>query len=298
MRLSRIGEFGLINSFRNKIKLDASVIRGSGDDCAVIRFRRGRHMLFTCDMIVEGVDFTRRSDPYLIGRKALAVNLSDIAACAGVPRYCLVSLGLPARASVAKAEKIFQGINRLAKAYGVNVVGGDISRAPAVTIDISLIGFVEAGKLVLRSGARPGDIIFVSGPLGGSILGKHFHFTPRVKEARELAKNFRVHAMIDISDGLAQDLGHILRASGCAAALYESLIPLSKNARGLEDALYSGEDFELLFTISLKDARRLLRQRPGVFQPIGEIREKGFGLKLVDKRGRQRSVPLSGFRHF
>jgi thiamine-monophosphate kinase len=297
MLINKLGEFGLIKSFRRRIRLDASVLKGSGDDCAVIRYRRDKHLLFTCDMIVEGVDFTRKSDPCLVGRKALAVNLSDIAACAGVPRYCLVSLGLPPKADAAKAERIFQGINRLAKAYRVNVAGGDISRAPAITIDISLIGFVEPARLVLRSGARPGDIIFVSGPLGGSIRGRHFTFTPRVKEAQALAKNFRLRAMIDISDGLAQDLGHILQASGCGALLYERLIPLSKDARGLEDALYSGEDFELLFALSPREARRLLR-RNSVFKPIGEIREKGFGLKLVDKRGRQRSVPLSGFRHF
>jgi thiamine-monophosphate kinase len=162
-----------------------------------------------------------------------------------------------------------------------------------------MTGFVEKKYLVLRSGARPGDMIFVSGRLGGTILGKHLRFVPRVAEARYLAKNFHPRAMIDISDGLVQDLGHIIRASGTGAALFEKLIPVSAQARSLDDALSGGEDFELLFTVSAEDGRALLKERPARFFLVGEITGRQFGFKLIDKNGREKALAVSsGYRHF
>lgn len=296
--LSEVGEFGLIEKIKRAIRTDSSVIKGIGDDCAVLKFNQKEYLLATSDMIVEGVDFTLGDDPYLVGRKALAVSLSDIASCAGLPRYALLSLGAPRRTSLARIDKIFQGLKHLARAYKVNIIGGDISKASQIVLDVTVLGLVEKGCLVLRSSALPGDIIFVSGSLGGSISGRHLMFSPRIKEARFLVKNFKVNAMIDISDGLGQDLGHILTESSAGAVIYESLIPLSKEAAGMKDALYGGEDFELLFTMPAQEAKRLLADRHYNFKPIGEITEKGYGLRLIDKKGKERIIAPKGFRHF
>ena len=243
MLLSKLGEFGLIKRFRKQIKTDSTVVVGSGDDCAVLAFDKTRYQLFTCDMIVEGVDFSAKDKPELVGRKALAVSISDIAACGGIPRHAVVSLGFPKQTKVAYIDKVTKGIFDLAKSYKINIVGGDISRAQGFTIDISMLGLVEKKRLVLRRNAKSQDLILVSGPLGGSIRGKHLTFTPRVKEARFLTGNFKVNSMIDISDGLLQDLSHILEDSACGAIIYESLIPLSRDSKDINDALTSGEDF-------------------------------------------------------
>ncbi|MDD2703278.1 MAG: thiamine-phosphate kinase [Candidatus Omnitrophica bacterium] len=296
--MNKLGEFGLIDRIRKTIKTDASVLKGIGDDCAVIRYDRRTCMLLTQDMLVEGVDFTRRDDPRLVGRKALAVSISDIAACAGLPRYALVSMGIPRAAAAAYIDEVYRGMRALAREYGINIVGGDISRAPVLTIDVSLTGFVEKKRLVLRGGARPGDMIFVSGRLGGTRQGKHLRFTPRVAEARFLAEQYRLHAMIDISDGLAQDLGHIARASNTGAVLFEKLIPFSAQARGLDDALSGGEDFELLFTVSARDGRMIIKRSPSRFFPVGTITEKRYGLKIIDGNGGERVLRISGYRHF
>ncbi|MBM3250030.1 MAG: thiamine-phosphate kinase [Candidatus Omnitrophica bacterium] len=297
MLISKLGEFGLIERLKKKIRVDSSVMKGIGDDCAVLEFDRKNYLLATCDMLIEGVDFTHRTDPYLIGRKALAVSLSDIAACAGRARYCLVSLGLAANTPVSYVDRLTRGILDLAKRFRVNVVGGDLSRAEQLTLDVSVLGLVEKNNLTLRRGAKKGDIIFVTGELGGSIRGKHLKFTPRLKEARFLVEHFKPQAMIDISDGLAQDLGHILKEGNSGAFIYEALIPLSGDARNLKDALYGGEDFELLFTLPLKSAKRLLRTDHR-FKPIGEITDKKHGLTLVNKAGRLSRIPMKGFRHF
>ncbi|MBU4346371.1 MAG: thiamine-phosphate kinase [Candidatus Omnitrophica bacterium] len=298
MRVDRIGEFGLIERLKKSIKTDSSVIKGSGDDCAVIKFNQDQYLLFTCDTIVEGVDFRRQDMPYLVGRKALAASISDIAACGGIPRYALLSLAIPKNISVHTIDKISQGIFNLAKRYNINIVGGDISRAKQLMIDISMLGAVEKKYLALRSGAKKGDIIFVTGKLGGSILRKHLEFTPRLKEARFLVKNFRVHSMIDISDSLTQDLGQILKASKVGAIIYEGLIPLSKDALSLADALYTGEDFELLFTLGHNEAKRLYAKRPKAFRPIGEIMDRRYNLILVDKKGKGKIIKPRGFQHF
>lgn len=288
----------MIDRIKQQVKTDASVVKGIGDDCAVLKFTKSKYLLFTCDMLVEGVDFLRQDNPVLVGRKALAVSISDIAACCGVPRYALVALGLRRNSSVELVDKILKGMRDLAKAFKINLVGGDLSRAQKLVINISLLGEVEKKYLVLRSGAKKGDIIFVSGALGGSLSGKHLTFMPRLKQARFLAKNFKPSAMIDISDGLIQDLSHILKESKAGAAIYEELIPLSKQARNLSAALSDGEDFELLFTLSPSEARKLMRQKREKFIPIGEITGKKSGLRLIDKYNRERLLKLSGFRHF
>ena len=289
----------MIERFRKSIKIDPKlVIKGSGDDCAVLSFEKDKYQLFTCDMLVEGVDFRKNENPYLVGRKSLAVSISDIAACGGLPLHCLVSLGMPKETSVEFLDRLFKGMADIAGKFKINIVGGDLSRARQLTIDVSMLGVVEKKRLVLRSGAKNGDIIFVTGKLGGSIKGKHLKFIPRVKEARLLVKNFKVNAMIDISDGLSQDLAHVLKASNCGAVLYESLIPISREAKGLSDALHSGEDFELLFTVAHGQAKKLFKKNYLHCWPIGEITEKKYGLALIDKKGREKTIRPEGFRHF
>jgi len=298
MLINKIGEFGLIEMFKKRIKTDSSVVKGSGDDCAVLKLDKNNYQLFTCDMLVEGVDFTLKDNPYLVGRKAIAVSISDIAACSGEPQHCVISLGLAKNTQLRFVDKLFQGMLDISKKYKVNIVGGDLSQSSKVVINVSMLGVVEKKRLTLRNAAKPGDIIFVTGSLGSSILGKHLKFIPRIKEARFLSRNFKVNAMIDLSDGLAQDLGHILEESKVGAVIYEDLIPLSKQAAGLSDALNSGEEFELLFTLPRKQAKRLLKLRKPDFHPIGEIMEKKYGFKLINKHNRAVDIRPKGFRHF
>ena len=299
MLVRKIGEFGLINRIKKLIRTDHSVIVGLGDDCAVLKYDKYNYQLLTCDMLVEGIDFTRKDKPFLVGRKALAISISDIASCGGLPRYALVSLGIPKSTSVDLVDKLYGGMISLAKLYKINIVGGDLSSAKSLTINVSLLGEVEKKNLLLRNGAKPGDFIFVTGELGGSILGKHLEFTPRLKEARFLVKNFKINSMIDISDGLAQDLGHILKESNVGALICEKLLPLSNQARDLADALYTGEDFELLFTMSRKEAGRLMHMKRRInCRLIGEIVDRNEGLRLVDKKGRIKLLKSRGFRHF
>lgn len=296
-KLGKIGEFGLIKRFKKAIKTDSSVIVGSGDDCAVMKFDKRHYQLFTCDMLVEGVDFISGADPYLVGRKAAAVSLSDIAACAGTPKSCVVSLGFPKKTKLNYLDRVFAGFRDICRKYKVNIVGGDLSRADRLVIDVSMLGLVPKERLVLRSGAKPGDIIFVTGPLGGSIAGKHLTFTPRLKEAQFLSKNFDINAMIDISDGLIADLGHILEQSVKGANIYEELIPLSTQAKDIDDALYGGEDFELIFTIPRKQAKELIAKFAG-FYPIGEIVSGKTAVMFINRKGKERRISRKGFTHF
>ncbi len=295
MRLKDIGEFGLIKRFQNKIKTDASVVKGSGDDCAVLKLDKNNYQLFTCDMIIEGTDFKNTDDLALVGRKALAVSISDIAACGGVPKHALVSLGVRPDMPVDQADRLAKGLFVLAGKYKINIVGGDISRSTKLLIDVSMLGVVEKKNLCLRSGAKPGDIIMVTGSLGGSIKGKHLKFSPRLKEARFLVNNFKINSMIDISDGLLQDLGHILEQSSAGAVIYEKLIPLSKEAHGVADALCSGEEFELLFTASRDQASKIIKSPKYRFRVIGEIMPRAFGLRLINHKNRYSRLKFQGY---
>ncbi len=298
MRVEQTGEFGIIDRIKRSVITDGAVIKGIGDDCAVIDAGGAGYTLLTCDMIVEGIDFRPKEKLNLVGRKALGISLSDIAACGGIPRYALVSLGLPARFSVKGVDEIYRGMGKLAKEFGVNIVGGDLSKTPRLTIDLSLYGNVEREKLVLREGARENDVIFVTGSFGGSIRRKHLAFTPRVREARYLVDNFKPHAMIDCSDGLAADLGHILDASTAGCVLFEHLIPRSKDSTGIRDALYSGEDFELIFTLGQEESDQLIKDLKYDFYPIGTVTSPRLGRRIIDENGKVRKLEIKGYRHF
>ena len=213
-KISGINELEIIESLKRKVKNRNSVIKGIGDDAAVIKYQKGKYMLFTTDMIVEGVHFRVGSaNYYQIGRKGLAVNISDIAAMGGLPKYALISLGLPRTLSRKAVDEIISGIVSLAKEYNIDIVGGDTVRSKAVTINIALVGEVKKKHLVLRNTAKEQDLIFVTGSLGNTRTYKQFNFIPRVQEAQGLIAKFKPTAMIDISDGLALDLKRIADSS-------------------------------------------------------------------------------------
>jgi thiamine-monophosphate kinase len=296
--LEEVGEFGLIERIADKIATDKSVICGIGDDAAVISYTRNKYLLFTTDMLIEGVHFTKKEATYTqMGRKALAVNISDIAAMGGIPKYAVISAGLPKTLSLRSVDEIMRGINTLAKEYGINIVGGDIARAHKIVLCVSLIGEVEKRNLTLRSGAKPGDLIFVTGNLGGSRRLRQFNFIPRVKEAQKIIKKFKPTAMIDLSDGLASDLQRISQASKVGAVIFEQSIPVCRGA-SLKSALYEGEDFELLFTMSLDSARKLYRKGDFPITCIGKIVKRKRGLTVIDKRAKASALKQRGFRHF
>ncbi len=296
--LQKIGEFGLIERMAKKIKTDKSVICGVGDDAAVISYTKDKYLLFTTDMLVEGVHFRRNEASFSqIGRKALAVNISDIAAMGGVPKYAVVSAGFPKELCLRAVDDIMHGINTLAKEFGINIVGGDTVQANKIVLCVSLIGEVKKHNLTLRSGAGVGNLIFVTGSLGGARRLKQFNFIPRVKEAQDIIKKFRPTALIDISDGLASDLQRIAEQSKVGAIIFKQLIPISQGA-SLESALYEGEDFELLFTMSLDSARKFYKKEKLPIACIGKIVEKKRGLTIIDKKARVSPLKQKGFKHF
>ena len=309
-----MNEFELIARLTKSLPSGPNVVVGAGDDCAVLDFGLpDKSFLFKTDAVVEGVHFEKGALPEKIGRKALARCLSDIAAMAGTPAVAVVTLGLPDQFEPEAVKKIYNGLSDLAKKYKVAIVGGETTANPErIFISIALLGTVARGKHLLRSTAKAGDAIFVTGELGGSLAGKHLDFEPRLAEARWLAEHFCIHAMIDLSDGLAGDLRHILKASGVGAELLKSAIPVSRAAKEvarkspltktpLAAALMDGEDFELLFTVAAGDAVALLDAWKNQFPKlklscIGKI-VAGEGLSIRDKSG-SHELDAHGYVHF
>jgi len=309
-----VNEFELIRRLTASLPTNDTVITGPGDDCAVLDLGLpGRLVLFKTDAVVEGIHFTREAAPEKIGHKALARCLSDVAAMAGEPTAALVTLALPPQFDPAFVSTIYDGMNVLARRHSVAIVGGETTTNPErILISIALLGVVAKDKCIRRSGARAGDAIFVSGELGGSLAGRHLEFEPRLAEARWLAGHFDVHSMIDISDGLAGDLRHMLEAGKVGAELLKSAIPISRAAKAqaraesssrppLLAALTDGEDFELLFTLAARDAVALAdawrKEFPGVkLSCIGKVTPEP-GLRLRDKEG-VRPFTGHGYVHF
>lgn len=260
--IESIGEFALIDQIKSWLpRAKTPVIAGMGDDTAVFKVSKTPYQLLTIDTMVEDIDFRRAlATPEQIGWKALAINLSDIAAMGGIPKFAVVSLTLPRKTPVQFVKRFYAGMKKLANRFGVSIVGGDLSSGDKISSSVALLGESEKKRTVFRKGAKAGDLVAVTGRLGGSILGKHLNFIPRVREGKFLAEH-GANSMIDISDGLWQDLGHLTAESGLSFVVEPDKIPVSiaalKRARGNRDkavlhALYDGEDFELLFTISAK----------------------------------------------
>jgi len=260
-KLSQIGEFGFIDLIRKQMGSSGKRVRGIGDDTAVVPSLKNKKLLLTTDMFLEGVHFSRRTPAKAIGHKAMAANLSDIAAMGGVPKYALVAMGVSGSLKWKYLRQIYEGMNKTAKEFGVEILGGDTVQSNKIIINVSLIGEAQRHELLTRCGAKKGDQIFVTGRLGRSLQsGWHLRFKPRIEESRYLVKKFKPTSMIDISDGLAADLGHILKESKVGAVIYEDKIPRRGQA-SLKNALYDGEDFELIFTLSHEDAKRIKRQK-------------------------------------
>jgi len=298
--LSQLGEFGLINRIKRQLTPSKSVRLGIGDDAAVTELSQTQYQLLTTDMLREGVHFTKKISAKDIGYKAMAASVSDIAAMGGIPKYAVVSLGISPSASIKKVDDLYAGMKRVCQAFQFEIVGGDTVQSDSLIINVTLTGVVDKKHLVTRSKAKAGDIVFVSGPLGRSYKsGHHYRFTPRVKEAQYLVRNFKPSAMIDCSDGLAQDLGHILSLSKVGALLEESVIPKRSQAK-IEEVLFDGEDFELIFTLSPTHAQKLVDKRncKYPFYPIGEVVQKDEGFKLITQNGELRNVKDKGFSHF
>ncbi len=302
-----LSETELIQRLTQDLPADSSVLTGPGDDCAVLDWS-GSKLLFKTDAIVEGIHFERDTPPEAIGRKALARALSDIAAMAGTPTHALITLGVHAEMEPSLIEAVYQGLRDCAREHHVNIVGGETTSLSQLTLSISLIG--KASKPILRTGSAVGDAIFVSGELGGSLAGHHLNFTPRLKEARWLSDQDIVHAMIDLSDGLATDLRHLL-SDQTGAELLTRALPIRRAAKerardnpsgktALLAALTDGEDYELLFTVSSKDAVPLLDGWKSAFPEtplhcIGKITDQP-GIALRDDKG-VKPLTLHGYDH-
>lgn len=299
-------EFELIATLQKLCPTNRFTEIGIGDDCAVLTPTSNSKLLVTTDMLLDGVHFhAHKVSPELIGRKALAVNLSDIAAMGGTPIAAVVSIAINQdRHAPTFVTHVYEGLTALAHEYGVAVVGGDTnSWQQPFAINITVLGLPHARGIVRRNGAQIGDVICVTGELGGSITGKQFTFLPRLQEAKQLLDDFKIHSMIDISDGLASDLAHICRASGVNGILHAYDVPvtpaISDQPNALAQAMTDGEDFELCFTLPLEEAKRLIKTQPlGVrVTAIGQIVAGQGELFWGENDQPQQRIILHGFQH-
>ena len=248
-RLADIGEDALIERLVALVPV-CGAAGGPGDDCAVVDEGGERLLLLKTDGMVEGVHFLKGADAGAVGWKAVARVVSDFAAMGGVAERFLVTIALPGAMEVSWVEGVYRGRGECMGRFGAKLAGGETCRVPegsAAVISIAATGSAERGKVVLRSGGKPGDGLWVTGRLGGSLEGKHLSFLPRVEEAQWLVENMRPTAMMDLSDGLAKDLPRLAKASGCGFRLDGGSVPLTDGCL-LRQALCDGEDFELLFS--------------------------------------------------
>ena len=298
--LAGLGEFGLIARLTRGLRHDRSVVRGPGDDAAVILSDGHRRLLLTIDLLVDGVHFRwGRHAPRAIGWKALCCGISDIAAMGGLPRHAVVSLGVPPRTPVRQLDQLYAGLRSAARRFGVNLVGGDTVRAPQVIVDVAVLGSARPQDVVLRSGAAPGDRVFVTGRLGASYhTGRHLRFTPRVAESQWLVRHHKPTAMMDLSDGLASDLQRLAEQSGVGFLIEEHRLPLAPGARSARQALMDGEDFELLFTVPTHGSTTLPRRIGATpLTEVGRVMPRGHGV-LLHRHGGVLPLRPEGFRHF
>lgn len=290
-QLRDIGEDALIERLIRLVPL-APDAAGPGDDCSVIDDGTPFLRLLKTDALVERVHFLPDAPPRKVGWKAAARVISDFAAMGGKPGHFLVTLALPKSTAVSWIEDLYRGLGDCLSAFGATLAGGETSSVPdgsAAVISIAATGSVPRDHLVLRSTGNPGDLLFVTGTLGGSLSGKHLDFTPRIEEAAWLVRHFKPSAMMDLSDGLGKDLPRLAAASGTGFVIDEATLPLSQNATPTQ-AIGDGEDFELLFSLPAKKAPDLLANWPFPETPltrIGQLTPPG------------KSTPLTGgWDHF
>ncbi len=301
-----MNEFEYIDWLRKRTPSASRVILGPGDDAAALDWSEGRPCLVTTDMLMDGVDFILKDvGPRRVGRKAMAANLSDIAAMAGKPVAAVAAVAMPHHGGETMAEELYFGMRDMADAFNTPIVGGDTNSwdGPLV-ISITVLGEAVGRGMVTRAGAKPGDWLMTTGSFGGSILGRHLDFTPRVREALKLNELVELHAMIDVSDGLSADVHHICEESRCGAVLVAESIPISDAAREMkygrspiEHALGDGEDFELAFAVAPSDGERFLRDQPladVTLTKIGEFIADGF---WIEEQGVRRALEPRGWVH-
>ena len=333
LKFNDIGEFGFIESIRKELKTPSDkIIKGIGDDCAVLGPYSGRVLLFTTDMLVEDIHFLKdKITPYQLGWKSAAVNLSDIAAMGGLPVAILVSLGIPSETDVRLIQDLYKGMKDICEHYAVNIAGGDTTASPdKLIISVSAIGDAEESEILYRYGARPGDKIYLTGNVGDSYaglkilkqeisipdsIGSHFikahnQPIPLVETGMTIAASRLAGSMIDLSDGLLSDLGHICKESGVGAVIFGDKLPISAelkylcsqtNLDPLDLSLSGGEDYILLVTVpkaNSKDFELILKDKgSSPLYPIGEI-SKDKGIRMVNDDGSIKELEPKGFDHF
>ncbi len=331
--LKSLGEVGLIERLRSRLRPGGpSLIVGPGDDCSAFRLSEKLLTLATCDIMIEGEHFLPHAiSPYQLGRKSLALNVSDIAAMGGLPRFALISLALPAETPLGFVDELYRGLQEEGERWGVSLIGGNCSRSKLKLVDIFLLGEVEEEFLLLRSGARPGDNILVTGSLGDSrgglellrrsglelapelaqaLLASHLTPPPRLPEARAIARSRKARAMMDISDGLASDLQRLCQESGVGAEVEAESLPVSAALRALASALDTeahrlalegGEDYELLLTAPAgaeEELKQAVREATGrKLSLVGRITEESSGIRFL-MGGRELPLDVKGWDHF
>ncbi|MEI6285558.1 MAG: thiamine-phosphate kinase [Bacillota bacterium] len=326
--VSEVGEFGLIDIINTDTIIDKMhVLKGIGDDCAVVRTADpNSYQLFTTDMLVESIHFSKLMQDEDVGYKAIICSVSDIAAMGGMPRDCLISLGTPGNIEVARIERLYAGMRQACKAYNVNIIGGDTVCSPqGIIINVALTGTIDSRYVVYRSGASIGDLVVVSGKLGLSAIGlvllqqqiaqtaenqhffeKHCRPTARVELGQLLAKHGAT-AMNDISDGLASELNEIANSSAVGILIDERLIPVARLPLAIEAllekssthyALYGGEDYELVFTIAPSSYARFSAATKAAVAVIGQVTAEFSGVQLRTIDGSLITLESRGYNHF
>ena len=334
MNIKDVGEFGLIDIIKRLCESEenSDLVAGIGDDAAVIKGGRPSASLVSTDMLIEGVHFNLDyTSPHHLGEKSVSVNVSDIAAMGGTPVWALLSLGLPEETALDFVEEFSAGAAKAFRSYGIKLIGGDtVSSKSGIIISLTLLGEAPVERIIRRNGAADGDQIFVTGTLGDSALGleilkrgiredsaepeirklieRHISPMPRLKESNFIAQRRIATSMIDVSDGLIQDLSHICRESGVHGKVLIDRIPLSEESRkngnkfgfGIEDYIVGGEDYELLFTVPLEKVEELDQLEKATGCPVTHIGEivEGEGVDIYDSLNNPITLKKKGYVHF
>ncbi|MGI9175870.1 MAG: thiamine-phosphate kinase [Rhodothermales bacterium] len=331
--IADLGEFGLIERIQSVLgePKDDQVVRGIGDDAAVYRIGEERVHVVTTDALIDGVHFDRAFVPMeYLGFKSISVNTSDVAAMNAQPRYATVALGLPSGVPAEAVESLYEGMRKACEAYGITLVGGDLTAAHRMTLAVTVIGEADEADVVYRSGAQEGDLLCLSGDVGGAYaglkvllsvrnatgeglslaefpyaIGRQLAPVARLDAVRVWADHgVRPTALIDVSDGVASEVHHLCAQSGLGAQIYGEALPTAEETRQIatrfgEDplmyALSGGEDYELLFTLAETDLDRL---EPGTFAVIGQMTAAGTDVLLHTPEGETRPLSSEGYQHF
>jgi thiamine-monophosphate kinase len=295
MKLCDVGEDRLLGQLFSRLSLGKEVVNGLGDDCAVVGTRDYRNLLvLKTDCVVAGIHFLPTESALHVGWKAMMRPLSDFAATSAVPQFALITLIAPEKTKVEWVERLYRGLGRAAKRFKVSIVGGEMSgTAGPVAISVSVVGFVETNRCVSRGGGKAGDDLFVTGRLGGALKQKHLQFVPRIVESRWLTRNFPIHAMMDLSDGLGADLPRLAKASRVGFDIELESLPLARGAK-IDNAISEGEDYELLFAISRRERNRLLRSWQKKFPRLLLTRIGSFSRRST----RNHQLLPRGYTHF